>query len=91
MSTWDNVAAPLTLTPSLSTLSTDKPLISAVPDTSMPIKQSSTVKDFAERTPSIIMHDLALEIVTLSRVAIPPEAIVRESHTPALWPPGLVV
>ena len=87
--TSDNFAVPLTLTPSLSTLSTDKPSMSAMPETSMPIKQSSTVRDFAASIPSTIAHDLALDIVTLSSIALPLDVISRESHTPALWPPGL--
>ena len=65
--------------------------ISAEPSTSIPIKQSSIVRDFAANTPSTIKHDFAFEIVTLSSVALPIEEIVSASQTPALWEPGPVV
>ena len=53
----------------------------------------STHKKFNEATAILAgdaLHDLAFEMVTLSSIAVPPGAIVRESQTPALWPPGLV-
>ena len=66
--TSESVAVPLIRNPSLSTLSTDRTEISACPETSIPIKQSSIDRDFAVNMPSTIKHDLAFEIVTLSRL-----------------------